>query len=61
MTEEVFVWMTFCITIVAIVGIVALVVYNRDKFMMHINAKANMCDKIKTEMNLDVAENEHKK
>lgn len=57
MGEAVQLVLIFCTTVVAIVSIVALVVYNRDKILMKIQTQANVADKIKGDFKVEIEDN----
>ncbi|PHO08049.1 hypothetical protein BFT35_03080 [Thermoanaerobacterium thermosaccharolyticum] len=54
MSEAVQIALIFCTTIVAIVGIVAMVIYNRDDMAMKVQTKANIIDKAKTDFLVEI-------
>ncbi len=53
-SEAVQIALIFCTTIVAIVGIVAMVIYNRDNMAMKVQTKANIIDKAKTDFLVEI-------
>ncbi|MDE4542751.1 hypothetical protein [Thermoanaerobacterium sp. R66] len=59
MSESVQITLIFCTTIVAIVGIVAMVVYNRDNIAVKVQTKANIVDKAKTEFSVEIKDKEN--
>jgi hypothetical protein len=58
-SESVQITLIFCTTIVAIVGIVAMVVYNRDNIAVKVQTKANIVDKAKTEFSVEIKDKEN--
>lgn len=52
--EAVKITLIFCTTIVAIVGIVAIVVYNRDNIAVKLQTKTNIVDKAKAEFSVEI-------
>ncbi|AGB20078.1 hypothetical protein [Thermoanaerobacterium thermosaccharolyticum] len=54
MSEAVQITLIFCTTMVAIVGIVAMVVYNRDNIAVKVQTKANIIDKAKTDFSVEI-------
>jgi len=60
MEDQVILILVFCITIVAIVGIVALVVYNRDQLVMKIAASTKVTDQVKGDFSIEIDDKETK-
>ncbi|AIS52921.1 hypothetical protein TKV_c17700 [Thermoanaerobacter kivui] len=57
MGEAVQLILIFCTTIVAIVGIVALVVCNRDKIQAKIRTHADVTEKFKSGLEVEIKDN----
>ncbi|QUH21798.1 hypothetical protein [Alkaliphilus sp. B6464] len=61
MGDNVLLILLFCVTVVSIVGIVALVVYNRDQLAMKIAASNRITDKVKSDFSIEVDDKAPKK
>lgn len=61
MGDNVLLILIFCVTVVAIVGIVALVVYNREQFDVKIAANLKMSDKIESDFLIKINNKQQKK
>ncbi len=56
--ETVMLWGIFCMTIVALVGIASITIYNKDKLELEFKTKTEVKDNVKNEIDFNMKQGE---